>query len=177
MTEPTEVWRQVADRWTEVYAQIGDDQWDNQTPCSDWTVRELVDHLRWHGTALGLLGAATGPQDGWEEIRSALEGLLADPSKLDGTVQEFGGMPKPGLAAFLIGDRLIHTWDLARSIDVDDTLPADAVAATMAGLEHAPREFLRSPSPLGIPMMGQPIEVPEDASDQDKMLAFTGRRP
>ena len=86
-------------------------------------------------------------------------------------------MPKPGLASFLIGDRLIHTWDLARSIGVDDTLPPDAVAATMAGLHHAPSEFLRNPNPLGIRMMGQPVDVPADASDQDKMLAFAGRRP
>ncbi len=177
MTEPKEVWRQVADRWTEVHAQIGDDQWDNQTPCSDWTVRELVDHLQWHGTALSMLGADIGPGDGWADIRAALDAVLADTSNLEGAVPQFGGMPKPDLAGFLIGDRLIHTWDLARAIGVDDTLPADPVAAAMAGLQHAPSEFLRNPNPLGIAMMGRPVEVRDDASAQDKMLAFSGRRP
>ena len=172
-----EIWQQVADRWTEVYAQVGDDQWDNQTPCADWTVRELVDHLQWHAKALTMLGADTRSGDGWNEIRAAFDAVLADPSNLEGTAQEFGGMPKPDLAAFLIGDRLIHTWDLARSIGADETLPADAVGATMAGLQHAPREFLRSPNPLGIHMMGHPVEAPVDASDQDKMLAFSGRQP
>ncbi len=177
MTTPMEVWQQVADRWTEVISQVGNDQWDNQTPCADWTVRDLVDHLQWHAQALNMLGADTNPQDGWGQIRPALDAVLADPTKLQGTAAEFGGMPKPDLAAFLIGDRLIHTWDLARSIGVDDTLPPDAVAATMAGLQHAPGEFLRSPNPLGIPMMGQPLALSDDASDQDKMLAFAGRRP
>jgi hypothetical protein len=35
MTAPVEIRRQVVERWTEVHAQIGDGQWDNQTPCED----------------------------------------------------------------------------------------------------------------------------------------------
>ncbi len=177
MTGPMDIWQQVADRWTEVYAQVRDDQWDNPTPCADWTVRELVDHLQWHAQALRMLGADTKPGGGWKQTRSAFDELLSDPSGLDGDTPEFGGMPKPGLASFLIGDRLIHTWDLARAIGVDDTLPPAAVAATMAGLQHAPSEFLRHPNPLGIPMMGHAVDVPAASSDQDKMLAFTGRQP
>ncbi len=177
MTAPVDIWRQVADRWTEVHAQIGDDQWRAATPCEGWTVRDLVDHLQWHGTALNLLGADTTPGDDWDRIRAGLDAVLSDPSRLQGTVEQFGGMPKQDLAAFLIGDRLIHTWDLARSLDVDDALPADAVAATMAGLQHAPPEFLRGRNPLGLDMMKPPVPTPQDASDQDAMLAFSGRRP
>ena len=177
MTAPVDIWREVADRWAEVYAQIGDDQWQDKTPCEGWTVRDLVDHLQWHATALSMLGADSKPGADWEQIRSTLDAVLSDPSRLQGTVEQFGGMPKPDLAAFLVGDRLIHTWDLARSIGVDDTLPADPVEATMAGLQHAPPEFLRGRNPLGLNMMGAPVHVPEDASDQDKMLAFSGRRP
>ncbi len=177
MTAPVDIWRQVADRWTEVYASIGDDQWDDKTPCEGWTVRELVDHLRWHATALRMLGADTGPGDDWTKIRSALEAVLSDPAGLQGTVEEFGGMPEHDLAAFLIGDRLIHTWDLARSIGVDETLPPNAVAVTMAGLQHVPPVLLRGRNPLGLYMMGDPVQVPDDASDQDKMLAFSGRQP
>ncbi len=177
MPTPLEIWQQVAERWTEVHGQIGEGQWDNRTPCADWTVRDLVDHLQWHATALSMLGADIRPGDGWKEIRAALDAVLADPSKLEGTVPDFGGMPKHELVAFLIGDRLIHTWDLARSIGADDTLPGDAVEAVMAGLQHAPPEFLRSPNPLGIDMMRHPVEVPADSTDQDRMLAFTGRQP
>ena len=177
MTAPNEIWRQVADRWSEVYAQIGDGQWDNPTPCQGWTVRDLVDHLHWYVTALRMLGADTQPGGGWEEIRSDLDALLSDPSRLEGNVDQFGGMPKSALAAFLIGDRLIHTWDLARSIGVDETLPPDAVAATMEGLQHVPVELLRGRNPLGLNMMGDPVAVPDDVTDQDKMLAYTGRRP
>ena len=90
---------------------------------------------------------------------------------------EFAGIPKANLAAFLIGDLLIHSWDLACSIGADDALPPDVVAATTEGLHHVPPDLLRGTNPLGQKMMGPAVEVPDDASAQDKMLAFTGRTP
>jgi hypothetical protein len=36
---------------------------------------------------------------------------------------------------------------------------------------------LRGRNPLGQPMMGPAVEISGDASLQDRMLAFTGRRP
>jgi uncharacterized protein (TIGR03086 family) len=178
MTGPIEIWRVVAEKWTEVYDGVGDEHWELATPCDEWTVRALIDHnLQWQATGGGLLGAATGPGDDWPTIRDAYAAHLADPSNLEGAVPEFAGIPKPDLAAFMIGDLLIHSWDLARSIGADETLPPAAVEATMAGLHHAPPELLRGRNPLGQPMMGPPVEVSQDASLQDQMIAFTGRMP
>jgi uncharacterized protein (TIGR03086 family) len=86
-------------------------------------------------------------------------------------------VPAVTLAAFLIGDLLLHSWDLARSIGADEALPPDAVEATTIGLHHVPPALLRGTNPLGQKMMAAAVEVPADASPQDKMLAFTGRRP
>ena len=47
----------------------------------------------------------------------------------------------------------------------------------MAGLQHVPTELLRGRNPLGQPMMGPPVEIAADADLQDRMLAFSGRRP
>jgi uncharacterized protein (TIGR03086 family) len=174
---PIDVWRPVADKWTEVYARIGDADWDKQSPCKDWSVRDLVDHtLQWQATGGGMLGAATAPGDDWETIREAYATHLADPSNLAGTVDEFAGIPRQELTGFLIGDLLIHSWDLARSIGADETLPPAAVEATMAGLHHVPPELLRGHNPLGQAMMGPAVEIADDASIQDRMLAFSGRR-
>jgi uncharacterized protein (TIGR03086 family) len=175
---PIDVWRPVADKWTEVYARVGNNDWDSRTPCDEWSVRGLVDHtLWWQGTGGAMLGAATAPGDDWETIREAFAVHLADPSNLGGTVEEFAGIPKQELTGFLIGDLLIHSWDLARSIGADETLPPAAVGATMAGLHHVPSELLRGHNPLGQAMMGPAVEIADDASIQDRMLAFTGRRP
>ncbi|MCU1602620.1 MAG: hypothetical protein JWO22_3329 [Frankiales bacterium] len=177
MSGPIDIWRPVADKWTELYARVDDGDWNAPTPCSDWTVRDLIEHnLHWQATGGAMLGAATGVDDDWQAIREAYESHLSDPSNLDGTVEEFAGIPRQELAAFLIGDLLIHSWDLARSIGADEVLPAAAVEATMAGLHHVPEGLLRGRNPLGQPMMGPAIDISDDASTQDRMLAFSGRR-
>ena len=178
MSGPIDVWRQVADKWTEVYARVGEADWDLQTPCKEWSVRGLVDHtLQWQATGGAMLGAATAAGDDWETIREAYAIHLSDPSNLAGTVDEFAGFPKQDLTALLIGDLLIHSWDLARSIGANETLPPAPVEAVMAGLHDLPPELLRGQNPLGQAMMGPAVEIPDDASIQDRMLAFSGRRP
>jgi uncharacterized protein (TIGR03086 family) len=168
-----EIWQQAADKWSEVMAQVGDDQLDNQTPCSEWRVRDLIDHaMHWQAHGGGILGAGTSPGDDWTTIEPALAAALRDPSNLEGTAEQFGGMPKQQVAGFVIGDLLIHSWDLARSIGADDTLPTEAVVATLIGLERVPEKMLR-----GATMFGTPIELPEGADHQDRLLAFVGRQP
>jgi len=178
MSGPVDIWRQVAAKWSEVYGAVADDQWSNATPCAGWDVRALVDHtLGWQAEGGRLLGADIGADADWPAIRAAYEAVLSDPSQLGGTVAEFGGVPRHELAGFMIGDLLIHSWDLARSIGADETLPPAAVEATTIGLHHVPEPLLRGTNPLGAKMMGPAVEVPDDASAQDTMLAFTGRRP
>jgi uncharacterized protein (TIGR03086 family) len=178
MIGPIDLWRQVADKWSEVYDGIDDSHWALETPCAGWRVRDLVDHtLRWQAEGGALLGMTTKPDDEWETIRAAYADHLSDDSNLEGTVDEFAGIPKGDLAGLLIGDLLIHSWDVARSIGADETLPAAPVDAVLAGLRHMPTELLRGHNPLGVPMMGPAVEVPADASAQDQMLAMAGRRP
>ena len=177
MSGPVDLWRPVAEKWTDLCSRVGDSDWASSTPCSGWTVRDLIDHnLAWQARGGAMLGAATTPGDDWDTIREAYASHLSDPSNLEGTVDEFAGIPRQQLAAFLIGDLLIHSWDLARSIGADETLPSAAVEATMAGLQHVPAELLRGHNPLGQPMMGPAVDVPADADLQTRMLAFTGRR-
>ena len=176
MTGPIDLWRPVADKWADVYGRVRDADWETRTPCSEWTVRDLIEHnLEWQATGGAMLGAATKPGDDWETIREAYSEHLSDPSNLEGAVDEFAGIPRQQLAAFLIGDLLIHSWDLARSIGADEALPPAAVEATMAGLHHVPPELLRGHNPLGQAMMGPAVDIADDASLQDRMLAFTGR--
>jgi uncharacterized protein (TIGR03086 family) len=178
MSGPLDIWRQAAAKWSEVYGQVTESQRERPTPCDEWTVRQLVDHtLSWQAEGGRLIGADPAPGDNWDRIRAAFDALLSDPTQLTGSVAEFAGIPKQDLAGFLIGDLLIHSWDLARSIGADETLPPGVVEATTIGLHHVPPALLRGTNPLGQKMMAAAVEVPADASPQDKMLAFTGRRP
>ena len=173
MNGPGAVWNQAAEKWSATIAQVGDDDWGKSTPCGEWTVQELVDHaMHWQGMGGSVFGAGTAPGQDWAEVQPALSAALADPANLEGTVEQFGNMPKQAMAGLLIADLLVHSWDLARAIGADDSLPAEAVAATHMGLQRLPEATLR-----GSTMFGPAVEVADDASEQDKLIAFVGRQP
>ncbi|MEM7272120.1 MAG: TIGR03086 family metal-binding protein [Actinomycetota bacterium] len=168
-----DIWGQAADKWDEVMAQVGDADWDKTTPCEGWTVRELVDHaMFWQGRGGGVFGAEVPEDADWATVRSALGSALADPANLEGSAEAMGGMPKQAVAGLITADLLIHSWDLARSIDADATLPEAAVESTMMGLQRLPDEMLRSER-----MFGPAVEVAEGASAQDQLIGFVGRTP
>ena len=173
MTEQAAIWEQTAQKWTDVLSQVTDDDWAKPTTCDDFTVRQLVDHaMHWQATGGGVLGAGTQPGASWDDVRPAVAAALEDPSNLEGTAEAFGNMPKQQVLGLLVTDLLLHSWDLARSIGADETLPPDAVSAASMGLRRMPEEMLRSGT-----MFGPAIEVSDDASDQDKLIAFAGRQP
>lgn len=173
MSEHATIWRQTADKWTEVADLVTDDDWSKPTTCDGFTVRELVDHaMHWQATGGGVIGAGTKPGDPWSDVHPALSAALDDPSNLEGAAEAFGGMPKHQMLGMLTTDLLVHSWDLARSIGADDTLPSDAVDAAMIGLGRMPEEMLRSDG-----MFAPAVSVPDSATAQDKFIAFTGRHP
>ena len=168
-----DVWAAAADKWDEVMSQVGDDDWAKPTPCEGWTVRELVDHaMHWQGRGGGVFGADVGPDDDWATLKPALAAALADPANLEGTAEALGGTPKPAVAGLITADLLVHSWDLARAISVDATLPEAAAESTLMGLQRLPEDMLRSER-----MFGPAVAVPDDASAQDKLIGFVGRQP
>ena len=69
------------------------------------------------------------------------------------------------------GDVLIHTWDLARSAKLDERLDAGLVSEMLVGMQPID-ELLR-----GSGHYGPKVEVPDDADEQTRLIAFTGRNP
>ena len=173
MSGPGDIWNLAAQKWNDTIAHVGDDDWDTATTCDGWTVRDLVDHaMHWQGLGGGALGAGTTPGQDWAEVQPAMAAALQDPANFEGTVEQFGGMPRQAVAGLVITDLLVHSWDLARSIGADETLPAEAVTSAFMGLQRVPDATLRSKT-----MFGPAVEVPDDASEQDKLIAFVGRQP
>ncbi len=172
MQGPGAIWSDVANHWNGVLAQVTDEQWQNPTDCEGWTVQDLVDHAYgWQAQGGAGLGANCCPGENWETVQAAIADTVADPSNLEGTAEAMG-IPKHQVLGFMTGDLLVHSWDLARAIGADDALPAEAVQATLMGLERVPEEMLRAPN-----MFGPAVPIAEDASEQDKLIAFTGRQP
>lgn len=167
-----DVWGMAADKWDEVMAQVGDDDWDKATPCDDWTVRELVDHaMFWQGRGGGVFGASAEEGD-WAGLRASLSEKLSDPANMEGEAEALGGMPKPAVAGLITADLLVHAWDLATAIGVDATLPEAAAESTLMGLQRLPDDMLRSER-----MFGPAVDVADDASAYDRLIGFVGRQP
>jgi uncharacterized protein (TIGR03086 family) len=156
---------------------VADDQWELPTPCSDWNVRQLVNHLvyenRWTVPLMtGRTIAEVGdrPQQAWDESSAeAVEAVGAD-GALERTVDlSSGPTPASEYVSQLFADHLIHAWDLARAIGADERLDpelVDACAAWFASME----DLYRS-----IGAIGPRPEVPAGADDQTALLAAFGR--
>ena len=176
MSGPAQIWSQTADLFAERLASVTDEQWSASTPCDEWDVRALVDHaVGVQGMVAGALGAQVPDGADWATVQSTIEAALADPSSLEGNLPEdspLGPMPKHQAMGIAVGDLLLHTWDLSRAIGADETLPEAGVEAVMMGLSRMPAEFMRAPG-----RFADIVDVDDAASAQDKLIAFSGRRP
>lgn len=154
--------------------------WDRPTPCTDWTVRELVTHVvdtaRRVGSLVGALDPApAGPDDDlvacWAAARDAIAGALADEAVATRVVSSgFGEQPFASLVGRLLcADTLLHTWDLARATGQDEQLDPEAVTAAAAFLTPID-EAIRRPGGFA-----PKVEPPAGADEQTRLLCFAGR--
>lgn len=153
---------------------MNDDQLAADTPCEGWCVQDLVDHAvsTQINFAGGLVGADIPEGADWPAARDAIRSALGNEGVLEGMTEMPGMGQVPKMVPFGIAasDLLIHTWDLARAIGADETLPAEAVAATHAGLQRFPEQAMRSSG-----MFSGAVESAADADAQTQMLNFAGR--
>jgi uncharacterized protein (TIGR03086 family) len=173
---------------------VAEDQWQSATPASEWTVADLVSHLvdehRWaapllHGHDLATAGKIVQgtrglPVDGgvganlaeeWDEAAVGSADAFSADGALDRTVElSRGTTPVGAYITEMIFDLVVHAWDLGTAIGYDEELPADLVEATYAVAQDF--DF----SQFG-DMFAAPVDVPDDASTLDKLIARTGRNP
>ena len=156
------------------------DGWDRPTPCDGWVARDVVAHLAdWTPFLLEAVGRdvpdpADPPVERWRYVAASLDAIMSDPAEAATEIETGppGRMPIwRAIAMFVTGDVLVHTWDLARSIDFDVELDELLLAEQLAGMESM-EDAIR-----GSGHFGPRVDVPADASIADRLLAFTGRDP
>ena len=163
MSEIGDRYRKVAAGFTKRARAVPPGGWDRPSPCEGWVARDIVRHL-----------AAWMPGYFRLEI-PALPSVDDDPLgtwlAVDRALQAAADSVDPvTLEAFGIGDVLVHTWDLARSCGLDDTLDADEVHRLLQSAV-ALDEVARSTH------FGPRVAVPDDADEQTRLIALTGRTP
>lgn len=138
--------RRTVEWWETRLDGIGADTWGDPTPCSEWTVRDLVNHVtgeelwtvplmegstieevgdRFDGDVLG-----EKPLDTAHSAASAAADSIDGKAPLDGTVHlSYGEERAAEYVNQLAADHLIHGWDLAAATGADRTLDPELVAA------------------------------------------------
>lgn len=171
---------------------VTDDHWELPTPCEEWSVRDLVNHV-FLGTRMTVQLLAGGTRD---EVIAALgddlldqsENVSADfatlaeqmrqgfaaPAGLEGTVDHpMGEIPRTMFIGFRILDDTAHGWDLARAIGADEELDADLIGYLWADIQPMAGGLKE----IGIFGDSASGDVGEDAPLQQRWLDLLGRRP
>ena len=159
---------------------IARDELSKSTPCSKYNVLQLTDHLMNSITVLGGAAGAELPErdtdDSVEQqvIAAARPALDAWHRRgLDGAVT-IGPNELPARVAvgILSLEFLVHAWDYAAATGHPINV-ADSVTEYVLGLAH------KNITPQGRAAVGfdDPVDVPDDATPLNRLIAFTGRQP
>jgi uncharacterized protein (TIGR03086 family) len=167
-----------ASEWTVAKVSGAAKALDAGTPCDEWNVRALMNHML--ETQRYFVDAAKGNDASPPSPTPPTDLLGADPvadftrarSETMRTFGEPGVIEKTGPSlAIASGDMLLHGWDLAKASGQDATMP-DGLPEAVFQMIHGrftdeQRKGIFKPE----------VAVAADASAQDKLLAYTGRDP
>ena len=173
--------------WTRIVGGLDASQWGRATPCTDWTVRDLVNHVvgeeLWtvplvQGATIDEVGDRfDGDVLGDEPVaraREAAEQAVAAVSERvpsGGTVHLSYGEEQLGEYVHqLAADHLVHAWDLAVATGADPTLDAELVDA-VAGWYAEREELYRSAGAVGA------RSAAGGTDPQSRLIAAFGRDP
>lgn len=171
---------------SEAIHNVKPDQLSDPTPCSEFDVKALLNHLL--GGMSMLTTAAQGEKaqaptedlvgDGsdvaarYDAAREKLLSVINDPKVFDATWQmPFGDLPGKMMAGIAFMEHATHTWDVRKATGQDTELPPDLVAE-VDSVVRPMDAMLRMPG-----VCAAAVTVPDNASATDKLMAFLGRQP
>ncbi|BCJ59121.1 TIGR03086 family metal-binding protein [Micromonospora endophytica] len=182
-TQTSELLATAAPRTVAVVQAITDDQLDLPTPCREYAVRDLLNHLYEVVVNFQDLAAhktvawADKPDhlaDGWRdrfaaEIRRLVE-AWSDPASEEG-VSSGMGMPQSVLGGMVLLDLTVHGWDLAVATG-QEYEPSPRVLPMLQDLAGQ-----LGPQARQLGVFAEPVPVDATLPDLPRLLALTGRDP
>src|SRR4051794_10404628 len=134
--------------------RVRPDQWSGATPCTEWDVTVLVDHLvdeqLWvpplmSGHDLGTADAIVKSEKrtlgddrvaAWDAAALSSRRAFGEPGALEREVAlSRGPTPAADYLGEMIMDAVVHSWDLGRAVGYREPLPDELVGFTLAGIE------------------------------------------
>jgi uncharacterized protein (TIGR03086 family) len=170
----------------EIVCNVKPSQFGLRTPCRDWDVRTLANHLTFWAAFRSEVAARkqTPPAgtendvdyvtDDWADVfeRQVNRAVAAwaEPGAWEGVTGLAGGQtPAATIGLMMIGELVLHGWDLARATRQDVAVDEELAEAVYAGVV----EFGEIGREYGI--YAEPLAVPDGASTFDRALARSGR--
>ena len=187
---PIEACRRAVEDARSVVAAVRPEDMTKPTPCTEWDVRALVAHmvgvcqafadvLR-GGTMDAVVAKGGATFDGDDPIAAyewAADEVMREweaPGALEKSLQmPFGPTPAAAAIKIFTSDQAIHAWDLAKAIGRPHQVDEALATQTYEMMQGLLRPEFRGPGKG----FGELQPVPDDAPIQDRMLAFSGRRP
>jgi uncharacterized protein (TIGR03086 family) len=187
VTDLVDLFQRAVDGFGRHVRAVAGSQWHDPTPCTEWDVRMLVNHVTveqmWVPPLVGgvtvaevgsrLDGDQLGddPRATWDDAALASLEAFRAPGALEGVVWLSGGdAPSADYCWEMTTDALIHSWDLARGIGADETLDPELVGVVYERIVPVADKLQDSG------MFAAPVEVPDHAPLQTKLLGLFGRR-
>jgi len=159
----------------DLIAGIGSDQWMAPTPCTEWNVRDVINHL------VGMNLVFTALLDGGAMPERGADRLGDDPlgAYQASAVAVHEGFARPGVLERIYAgplgnatgaerlqirlyDLLAHGWDLSQATGIPARLPDDLAEQALA--------FVREQ------LSAEPQPIDDAASAIERLAAFLGRQ-
>jgi uncharacterized protein (TIGR03086 family) len=159
---------------------IARDELSKSTPCSEYDVMQLTDHLL---NSITLLGGAAGADVPDRNTDYSVEQQVVGAARptldawhrrgLNDTVTLGANeLPATFAVSILTLEFLVHGWDYAAATKHPMNV-AEALADYALGLAQK----VINPQTRATVGFADPVAVPDDASALDRLIAFTGRDP
>ena len=163
---------------------VGPDDWGLPTPCGDWDVRQVVNHVVGHECRMALLlrggtleqFIAVREDDflgddaigAWSRGCQVLDEAMKEPGALEHNVDyRVGPLTGRVLMDVRTFELIMHTWDLSRGIGFDEDIRESLTTWTLDQLD-GPLRFMLQAFPDAPP-------VPAGLQGQQRLLALCGR--
>ncbi len=192
MPNPVELFSKASSYTQGVLAGVKQEQLSSPTPCSEWDVKALINHIVGGAQYLksslagdpppaGAAGASPpSPESDVAKLTATYRSLAADvlqaatnPAALEVQVPTPAGEMSGGqFLGIMFMDHLVHSWDLAKATGQNTRLDPELVEICYQMSVPDLADMARQHGAFG-----SAVPVPNSASTQDKLLGYLGRQP
>lgn len=171
---------EVLDAVGVLVSAVEPEQFDRPTPCADWDVRTLLNHLVWENLLWASLADGAPRSDftadhigadhvaAFRSASRAARSAFGRPGMLD---QRYGPAPGRRLVEQLVIEMLVHGWDLAQAVGH----PYDTVQHLAVPALPVVREIYGPLPRTPVSSFAAPQPAPANATPLDHLAAYLGR--